>query len=64
MSFILSKLPTFILMLHLKQHCPKLSAYKILSISSTVLENQKNQQQQQKQKEKPKEKPLGRGYSQ
>lgn len=44
----------------LKQCHPKLTAYKILSVSSMLLENQKNQQQQKKGKEKPREK-LQRG---
>lgn len=58
MSFILLKLPKLILMLPLKQRCPKPSAYKILSVSRFFLGNQKNHQQQQKWKERPREKPL------
>lgn len=57
-SFILLKIPELILMLPLKQRCPKPSAYKILSVSRFFLGNQKNHQQQQKWKERPREKPL------
>lgn len=53
--------PTLFWWYALKQCHPKLTAYKILSVSSMLLENQKNQQQQKKKGKKNPEKNSNEG---